>query len=321
MEERRDNERGRGASRMSRRIRWGIRVLVALGLAALCLGSVLFVEQRLGKTHTIPDEVFDPRQSENPVMDAATIDGVGGEVQTSGNSGEPADLKWRDTDFAVDPARTEWNYESNGRKVVYLTIDDGPSENTIEVLDILDRYGCKATFFVTGNDPDHYYLIKEAYDRGHTIGLHTFTHDYATVYASADAYFADLAIIGEIVQEQIGYVPCFIRFPGGSSNEVSANYCAGIMTELSTAVQSRGFQYYDWNASTGDGAEHTANDIVMFGTEADGMENIMLLCHDSATKQTTVQALPRIIEFYQAHGYTFEAIDRSTCVVQHGVNN
>ncbi|MBR2683407.1 MAG: polysaccharide deacetylase family protein, partial [Atopobiaceae bacterium] len=149
MEERRDNERGRGASRMSRRIRWGIRVLVALGLAALCLGSVLFVEQRLGKTHTIPDEVFDPRQSENPVMDAATIDGVGGEVQTSGNSGEPADLKWRDTDFAVDPARTEWNYESNGRKVVYLTIDDGPSENTIEVLDILDRYGCKATFFVT----------------------------------------------------------------------------------------------------------------------------------------------------------------------------
>ena len=79
-----------------------------------------------------------------------------------------SDLAWRDSDFAVDPNRTDWNYSDNGRKVVYLTIDDGPSEKTQAVLDILDRYGCKATFFVVGHNPDYFPMIKEAYDRGHS---------------------------------------------------------------------------------------------------------------------------------------------------------
>ena len=236
--------------------------------------------------------------------------------------GEPPDLSWRDADFTVDPNRTEWNYNSNGRKVVYLTIDDGPSELTQQVLDILDEYGCKATFFVVGHNPDYYPMIAEAYSRGHTIGLHSLTHDYAYPYSSQDAYFEDLNGIGEIVREQIGFVPCFIRFPGGSSNSISENYTPGIMTALVGEVQARGYQYYDWNVSSGDGSEHTADELVYYATEeAPEYENIVLLVHDSATKQTTVEALPRIIEYYQERGYTFEAIDRSTMVAHHGVNN
>lgn len=232
------------------------------------------------------------------------------------------DISWRDEDFAVNPQRTDgWSFETNGRKTVYLTIDDGPSENTQAVLDILDRYGCKATFFVVGHNPDYYPMIKEAYDRGHTIGLHTYSHDYAYVYSSVDAYFYDLGQIGQIVEEQIGYVPCFVRFPGGSSNVVSANYCSGIMSALVGYVPAYGYQYYDWNKSVGDGSIHTADEIVGYATEPTELENIMLLCHDSATKQSTVEALPRIIEHYQALGYTFEAIDRSTIVVHHGVGN
>lgn len=234
---------------------------------------------------------------------------------------EEQDLAWRDTDFAVDPARQDWNEDVVDRKVVYLTIDDGPSENTQAVLDILDRYGCKATFFVVGHNPDYYYLIGEAYRRGHTIGLHTYSHDYETVYSSVDAYYADLDAIGQVVKEQIGYVPCFIRFPGGSSNEVSANYSVGIMSVLVDSVREQGYQYFDWNMSTGDGAEHTADEIVGYATQPTEYQNIVLLCHDSATKQSTVEALPRIIEHYQALGYTFEAIDRNTIVTHHGVNN
>ena len=235
---------------------------------------------------------------------------------------EPGDLAWRDADFAVDPSRTDWNYDSNGRKVVYLTIDDGPSEKTQEVLDILDRYGCKATFFVVGHNSDYFPMIGEAYSRGHTIGLHTNTHDYAYIYSSQGAYFEDLDAIGSIVRDQIGYVPCFIRFPGGSSNSISANYTQGIMTALVDEVQARGYQYYDWNVSSGDGSEHTADELVYFATEeAPDYENIVLLVHDSATKQTTVEALPRIIEYYQERGYAFEAIDRSTIVPHHGTNN
>ncbi|MBO4364679.1 MAG: polysaccharide deacetylase [Eggerthellaceae bacterium] len=236
-------------------------------------------------------------------------------------SATTANLAWRDQDFAVDPTRTDWNLQSNGKKTVYLTIDDGPSENTQEVLDILDRYGCKATFFVVGHEPEYFYMIKEAYDRGHTIGLHTFSHDYATVYASVDAYYLDLNAIGNVVKQQIGYVPCFVRFPGGSSNAVSASYCPGIMSYLSMSLPQQGYQYYDWNMSVGDGDVHTADELVGFATEPTELDNIVLLMHDSSTKQTTVEALPRIIEHYQALGYTFEAIDRTTMVPHHEVAN
>ena len=204
---------------------------------------------------------------------------------------------------------------------MYLTIDDGPSEKTQQVLDILDRYGCKATFFVVGHNEDYFPMIAEAYRRGHTIGMHTYSHDYAEVYASTDAYFADLDAIAAVVKEQIGYVPCFIRFPGGSSNDISASYCEGIMTALVGEVQERGYQYWDWNLSVGDGSEHTTEEIIGYGTEPVDDENIVLLCHDSATKQTTVDALPAIIEHYQSLGYTFEALDRSTWACHHGVNN
>ena len=140
------------------------------------------------------------------------------------------------------------------KKVVYLTFDDGPSENTKRILDILAQYNAKATFFITGANEDCRPYIKEAYEAGHTIGLHTYTHDYDKVYESDEAYFDDLEKIGEVAKEQIGFVPCFIRFPGGSSNMVSAKYNKGIMSRLVEAVQEKGYQYYDWNLDSGDAA-------------------------------------------------------------------
>ena len=86
----------------------------------------------------------------------------------------------------------------------------------------------------------------------HTIGLHTYTHNYSKVYASVDAYFNDLNKVGKMVKGLIGFVPKYIRFPGGGSNMVSKKYTPGIMSVLVSEVQNRGYQYYDWNASTGD---------------------------------------------------------------------
>ncbi len=241
-----------------------------------------------------------------------------GATQTSAPEGDT-----RAQEFAVDPARTDWNFDPPETKTVYLTFDDGPSVNTAPVLDILDRYGIKATFFVTGMNPDYFNMIKECHDRGHTIGLHTYSHNYDEVYASTDAYWDDLNRIGELVREQIGYVPCFIRFPGGSSNMISADYTPGIMTALSQDVVAAGYQYFDWDASCGDGAEHTADELVE-ATMADagyGYQSIVFLMHDAVAKETTVEALPRIIEWFQSEGYTFAPIDRSTCVPHHGIGN
>lgn len=213
--------------------------------------------------------------------------------------------------------------EDPNAKVVYMTFDDGPSSKTPLVLDILKRYDVKATFFVTGYYPELRGYIREAYDDGHTIGLHTFSHNYGAVYASTDAYFQDLDAVGQVVKEQIGYVPSIIRFPGGASNTVSAKYCPGIMSSLVNMVHERGYEYYDWNASSADGGVVTADQAYQaaISQAQAGTKDIILLFHDSETKQTTVDALPAIIEYYKSQGYEFRPIKRGGFVYQHGVAN
>lgn len=245
------------------------------------------------------------------------------EEETEESDGETVDEETVVSDrsnFAVQPGVPVGTTEQSDEKVVYLTLDDGPSDNTQAVLDILDKYNAKATFFVTGEMPEYKDMIKVAYDKGHTIGMHTYSHVYEKVYASVDAYFQDLDQIGQLVKEEIGYVPCFIRFPGGSSNTVSKKYTSGIMSTLVQEVQNRGYQYYDWNGSSGDGSVRTTEELVAQATSFES-NNIILLCHDSHGKQTTVEALPQIIEHYQSLGYTFKALDRDSFVAHHGVNN
>ena len=229
--------------------------------------------------------------------------------------------KERAAEFTLQPGVPAGTLEPNKEeKVVYLTFDDGPSENTQAILDILDQYDAKATFFITGSQADYRPLIKKAYDAGHTIGLHTYSHDYSSVYSSVDAYFEDLEKIGEVAEEQIGYVPCFIRFPGGSSNVVSQKYSPGIMTELTGLVQEKGYQYYDWNVDSGDGAGLDSEQIKSHSV-TDKYSHPVILLHDSQTKTETVKALPAIIEYYKEQGYEFRAIDRNSFVSHHAVLN
>ena len=163
-------------------------------------------------------------------------------------------------------------------------------------------------------------MIKKVYDEGHTIGLHSYTHEYDQVYASVDAYFDDLEKIGEVAKEQLGFVPCFIRFPGGASNSISKKYSAGIMTQLTQQVLDKGYQYYDWNVSSGDGGTVTADQIIA-QSETDEYTKVMLLFHDTEAQESTIQALPTVMEYYKNLGYSFKAIDRESLVVHHSVNN
>ena len=213
------------------------------------------------------------------------------------------------------------NKQSN-EKVVYLTFDDGPSANTQKIMDILAKYDAKATFFVTGRNQDYNYLIKDAYQAGHTIALHTYSHEYSTVYASVDAYFDDLNKVGQMVKKEIGFVPHYIRFPGGSSNTISRRYCQGIMSTLTKKVIEQGYQYYDWN---GDSTDASGNHVAVAKLIRNGTlchdNNVMILCHDTQAKDTTVQALPSIIEHYKNLGYTFKGIDDATYAPHQSVNN
>ena len=212
--------------------------------------------------------------------------------------------------------------EQNGEKIVNLTFDDGPSANTQKILEILDRYNVKATFFVTGNNQAYNHLIKAAHDKGHTIALHTYCHDYPKIYASTSAYFDDLTKVGNMVKDLIGHVSKYVRFPGGASNTVSRKYCPGIMSVLSKELIARGYQYYDWNVDSTDASGNNVpvSKIVANATNSNA-NNINILFHDTAAKSTTVQALPAIIENYLSRGYRFEAINDSSFVPHQKVNN
>ena len=137
-------------------------------------------------------------------------------------------------------------------KVIYLTFDDGPSNYTEDILNILDKYDVKATFFVTcSGSLDKY--AKKIIEKGHTLGLHTCTHRYNTIYSSEENYFNDLNSISNKVEELTGYKSKYIRFPGGSSNTIS-RFNKGIMTRLTQKVTEDGYKYYDWNIDSGDAA-------------------------------------------------------------------
>ena len=124
----------------------------------------------------------------------------------------------------------------------------------------------------------------------------------------------------DIVQNLKEFSPSFIRFPGGSSNTVSRNYTEGIMSVLVPKVLELGYQYYDWNVSSGDGGTATTEEIIA-QSETDKYHQVMLLFHDAATKETTIEALPTVLEYYKNLGYSFKAIDRESLVVHHQVNN
>lgn len=208
-----------------------------------------------------------------------------------------------------------------GNKVIYLTFDDGPGPYTAQLLDILDRYGVKATFFVTGAQANYRYLIAQEAEKGHTVAMHTYSHEYASVYQSTENYFADLQAINDVITEQTGQTPWLLRFPGGSSNMVSAKYCQGIMSRLTAEVEMRGYQYCDWNVSSGDAGETTdTSEVAANVIEGVKSKNTsVVLQHD--IKSFSVDAVEQIIQWGLANGYTFLPITNTTPMVHHHIQN
>ncbi len=204
-------------------------------------------------------------------------------------------------------------------KTVYLTFDDGPSRYTPEILDVLDKYGVKATFFVINGRYNR--TMKDIVDRGHQIGLHTYSHDYKKIYASDTAYFNDLQKIHDVVLKETGVDCSIIRFPGGSSNTVSRNYSKGIMSRITKAVGEKGYVYFDWNCSNGDadGANTVQKQLNYCSQFPKSASRVIVLMHD--TKKTTLEALPKIIEYYQSCGMTFDILTPFTTPIHHSVLN
>ncbi len=201
---------------------------------------------------------------------------------------------------------------------VYLTFDDGPSSNTNKILDILAQYDVKATFFVVGKEGE---WAEDAYNRiveeGHTLGMHSYTHVYQSIYASVEAYAEDLNRLRDYLYEITGVESQFVRFPGGSSNTVSDLD----MHTFITYLNEQGITYFDWNVSSGDAGSRKLEPEEIVANCINGMGNkdtVVILMHDAAGRPTTVEALPALIEQIQAMDNTeILPITEDTLPVQH----
>ena len=211
------------------------------------------------------------------------------------------------------------NTKENEKKV-YLTFDDGPSDNTDFILDILAKYKVKATFFVIEKtdqaSADRY---KRILSEGHTLAMHSSSHIYTKIYNTLDAYIEDVSEIQNYLLDVTGYKPTIYRFPGGSSNtvsKISIYSCVAYLDEV-------GITYFDWNISSGDAVSIPLSKEDIINNVISGVEqenNAVVLFHDANNKMSTVEALPSILEQLTDMGAEVLPITDKTTPVHHKIS-
>lgn len=284
---------------------------IIIGCVAICLlaaaGGICYqknqqqLEKTAGKqTHfnaeKQPDVVFvgddfslPPADTDKPVYDKYTMD----------------ERKAKGLPLTYGETR-EYYY---GDHVVYLTFDDGPNkENTEKILRILADENIHATFFLTGQNVRQYPdVVKDIYQSGNAIGIHSYTHDYKKIYASPAAYMDEMMQTDRLIYEAIGVRPIISRAPGGTLGHFTPAFWQ--------AVHDAGYIEVGWNALTGDadGTGKTAE------KEVDNVKkqlelrpylhsHLVILMHDASGHEATVEALPTIIKMLKDQGYTFRVV-------------
>lgn len=215
--------------------------------------------------------------------------------------------------------QTNGEDKKNKQRVAYLTFDDGPSDNTIEILDFLKDHQIQATFFVTGNE-NRLDIYKRIVDEGHTLGNHTYGHDYNKIYRSTEAFFADVEKLNDLLEKATGQRSSILRFPGGSNNTVSRHAGGtGIMEVMRKEAKEKGYNFFDWNVDSLDASKSKQSMDVIVKSVVGGSQytnQAVILMHDAPAKTTTVQALPQIVEGLKKQGFIFKGLDMQTPEVQ-----
>lgn len=197
--------------------------------------------------------------------------------------------------------------ESNA-KIAYLTFDDGPYYNSWNVLDTLDKYGIKATFFTTNINGEKCYenksancheLYKEYAKRNMTIANHTYTHAiHKGLYKSVDSFITAVQKQDQLIFDLTGYKTTILRFPGGSGTAKAYHVKDGITPKL----KEMGYGWVDWTAQDGDGGSGLTTDKAWNNFKNSIDQNIeVILFHDYS--RITTPLLPKFIEHLQNNGY------------------
>lgn len=282
-----------------------IAIVLFAAVAVLCHNpailetSMKFVTEG-SVTETNPNVVFvgddfslPPTENDKPVYDRYTI----------------AQRKEKGLPLTYGKTR-EYYY---GDHIAYLTFDDGPNKkNTEKILSILKEEGIHATFFLTGQNVARYpEVVQSIYQGGHAIGIHSYTHDYKKLYVSPQAYMDEMAQTDELIYKAIGVRPVISRAPGGTLGHFTPAYWQ--------AINELGYIEVGWNALTGD-ADGTGKTA---GKEVENIKNqlalrpylhshLIILMHDAAGHEATVEALPALIKLLKDKGYAFRVVTTAT---------
>lgn len=299
-------------SEKSRRKRINLykKILVSIIMASslipmtICVTLILRVNRLESEIHLLIHQInMEASESDLPTL----TDGLG----------ERMDVVFAAETSAGDGKEIEETEAVTEKKKVYLTFDDGPSTNTNRILDTLDQYYVKATFFVVGQrDEASKKLYKRILDEGHTLGLHSYSHRYDEIYDSTESFVDDLEKLQSYLDEVTGIKPKLYRFPGGSSNTISN---VGV-EELIPLLDERDITYFDWNVSCGDAnnkkmtkeelIDNVLKDIPLFNSS-------IVLLHDASNKTSTVDALPELIESILSMDYDILPLNDTVKPVQH----
>ena len=293
----------------------GIWMLLCMFLCVVLLFKVNSLEKQISQL--VSDATVSKSAAETMSENTSDKSGVFSYDSTESIGGEKAtEQVIANVSNAVE-SDSENFAEENDQLKVYLTFDDGPSDNTAAILDTLAKYNVKATFFVVGKTDDQ---SKEMYQRivneGHTLGMHSYSHKYSVVYDSLDAFETDFNQLQSYLYDITGQECRLYRFPGGSSNQVSNTD----MSEFIRFLNEEGVTYFYWNVSSGDATSqaYTADELLNnVLTDVPKYKTSVVLMHDSNTKSTTVEALGPMIEALQGMGAQILPIDENTTLVQH----
>ena len=310
-----------------------ILIICVLVISSAVIGTKLLLKQNKGNVQvaTKPNEEITSEDKE--------VEGSSEDKEVTANSEEVESnivdnsgyLSFEEDPNADDAAMVAENTKgllngtkhypvrTDGKKVVYLTFDDGPSTtNTPEILDVLDKYNVKATFFTLGKsiegNEEAKNILKETAKRGHAIANHTYSHDYSYLYPNrtmnVDNIVSDIEKNNSIMKEVLGedFSTRVIRFPGGYWSWEGR-------TSMKEAMEQNGYYNVDWNALNKDaeGKQKNADELLQstketveaLGPDAD---SVVFLMHDTYGKEETVKALPQIIEYLQEKGFEFRTI-------------
>lgn len=200
--------------------------------------------------------------------------------------------------------------------IAYLTFDDGPSDNTLKLLDVLDKYNVKATFFVNYK-PGYDNIYREIVKRGHVLANHTYDHNYKEIYSSPDAFIDNILKLDKKLEEITGVAPSkILRFPGGSNTDFITKANAD---KIKAKLSDLGYVYFDWNVDSTDASAPTQPKNAVLSGVLEGVDYVNtanILMHDTNMKYTTLEAMPEIIEGLKAKGYRFKPLSHNAVKIQ-----